>query len=179
MSDNRRKARSAGREPTVWSSIHITPALDYGWLVTGIGAVIAFFWKVYTDSRAAALKRFDKFQKMREVLDKDNFKKVKALVYNQPQPKPEIPCSVDDKINYMAFYEEIALMVRSHLMREDVAFYMFGMDAVAAFDSDLFWEKIEGAKTAPEWKLFRFFCSRMRALNEKYEKEPPVTKFRI
>ena len=41
----------------------------------------------------------------------------------------------------MAFFEDIALLVNTNLLRREVAYYMFGCDAMTAWDSDVFWSQ--------------------------------------
>lgn len=153
------------------------PLLPYAALLTGIAAVFTFGWKVQTDMREAALKRFDKFQQIGQRVDDPSYQKVRALIEGREEPTNR--CSIEEKLEFMGFFEEIALMVNTGLMDKKVAFYMFGTVAVSAYDSDLFWEGIENAKDERLWSLFKYFCLEMRKLDKRYGKKIPVHKLQI
>jgi hypothetical protein len=153
---------------------------SYGWLGTAMLGVATFVWKVRTDAREAALKRFDKFQEMEKISDTVGFKRVVALIYGDEAKPGEQLCDITDKEDFMDFYEQIALLVNSGLMMKQVALYMHGAVAIQAYDSEDFWKDTDDHRTDPYWSLFRDFCVQMKKLRQKYpDDKMPVRHFRL
>ncbi len=65
----------------------------------------------------------------------------------------------EEKLRFLGFYEELALMIESGLIRRGVAHYMFGYYAIVCWKSDHFWN--EEDREDPYWRLFRLFVERM------------------
>ena len=89
------------------------------------------------------------------------------------QRSPELmTVAVKDRSAFLRYFEEIALMMQSGLIRKDVAHYMFGYYAIRCWESEYFWgdEKQERAgprRDGPYWHLFRAFAAEMAALENK------------
>ena len=94
-------------------------------------------------------------------LDKDNqvFRELCALTETDAQDLRETPFK--DKRDFLGFFEEVALMTNSCLIREAVAHYMFGYYAIRCWESRNFWHGVN--RESPYWSLFRDFVERMKA----------------
>lgn len=75
--------------------------------------------------------------------------------------------SVQAKRNFVGFLEEVALMVNSGLIRQDVAHYMFGYYLRLVDENEPFWIGMD--RDSEYWTLFRRFASRMRSLSTQSE----------
>ncbi len=62
----------------------------------------------------------------------------------------------------MAFFEDIAFFVNSDLLRIEVAYYMFGWDALEAWNSDEFWS--DTYRHHESWRLLKHFVDQMEEL---------------
>jgi hypothetical protein len=70
------------------------------------------------------------------------------------------------RMGFLGFYEEVALMLNSRLIREEVAHYMFGYFAIKAYDNPHFWKGED--KADRYWSLFRDFAERMKAVDASF-----------
>lgn len=68
--------------------------------------------------------------------------------------------SIQDRRNLVGFLEEVALLVDSKIIREDVAYYMFGYYVNLIYKSENFWEGLD--REGPYWQVFRKFAERMK-----------------
>jgi hypothetical protein len=102
--------------------------------------------------------------------------------------------SYDDRYKYMAFYEQLALMIQSKLITEDIAFYIFGFELIqtvfgtailrTVFGDMLlegrynpnFW-KDNDSPDDPYWGLFKSFAEDMLAYQTRYPSKFPVKTF--
>ncbi|MGZ9074244.1 MAG: hypothetical protein ACXW13_00580 [Burkholderiaceae bacterium] len=64
-------------------------------------------------------------------------RKITELLITDHTDLATIPIST--KIGFLGFYEEVALMLNSKLIQEEVAHYMFGYWAIRCYDSANFW----------------------------------------
>lgn len=158
---------------------------EYRWLLTGLATLIAAIWTLYTfkkkvdgEGREAALKRFEKFLSIRNDFRSDE---IITNVRKQILGEPNVVATYVEKIRFMDFVEQIALMVQSNLMSEDIAFYIFGFEFVEAYNRKEFWtEDILGARESGYWRLYRHFSERMVAYQKRYPREEfPVDTFRF
>jgi hypothetical protein len=74
--------------------------------------------------------------------------------------------SVTDRYLFVGFYEEIALLVNSKVLRPEIAHYMFGYYAKICWESDDFWQDIN--RDSIYWRVFREFVEQMITLEEKH-----------
>jgi hypothetical protein len=74
--------------------------------------------------------------------------------------------TTNDMCNFMGFYEELAIMVNSHLMKPEVAYYTFGVDAVEFWNSETSWHN------EPTWKLFRSFVEEVMRFQDRFPNGP-------
>jgi len=106
-------------------------------------------------------ERYTKFLYLFDMLDhQDNeeiIKKLQSLPFGQ-------------KLDFLGFYEQLAMMVESGLIRRTVAHYMYGYYAIACWESDSFWN--EEDRNDPYWHLFENFVEQSKA----YRTAPRIFK---
>jgi len=71
--------------------------------------------------------------------------------------------SYADKNAFLSFFEEVALIVNSRLLKREVAHYMFGYYAIRCWESDDFWTGVN--RQGLYWSLFRSFVEQMKAFD--------------
>ncbi|HEY3781288.1 MAG TPA: hypothetical protein VGL56_09410 [Fimbriimonadaceae bacterium] len=70
------------------------------------------------------------------------------------------------RFEFMGFLEDIAFLVNSGVLREEVAYYVFGADLMAAWGNDIFWgDELRGDRY---WTLLRDFTLRMTELDKRF-----------
>ena len=110
--------------------------------------------------RQGAQKRAEHFIEMRKRLkENDSFKEMCALLENDDAKLLEMPFR--EKRDLLGFFEEVALMMNSRLIRPAVAHYMFGYYAIRCWHSQNFWSDVN--RHSYYWTLFADFVKRMEA----------------
>lgn len=122
-------------------------------------------------------KRYEFVAQMRDKAAKDaNFQNITRLLEIDGDGLAEIP--LRDRSAFLAFYEELALMVNSRFINKEVAHYLFGKYLVLSwYESEDFWVPIEiggvrrGLNRAlPHWSVLEGFAEEMRVLHEERER---------
>jgi hypothetical protein len=107
-------------------------------------------------------ERYSKFLYLFDMLDHQDDEKIRKQLES---------LSFEKKLDFLGFYEQLAMMVESGLIRRKVAHYMYGYYAIACLDSDVFWN--EENRNDPYWYLFRNFAEQsklyMSALRRKFK----------
>jgi hypothetical protein len=80
-----------------------------------------------------------------------------------------------DKRDFLGFFEEIALMVNTGLMKKSVAHYMFGFYAVRCWESENFWSDVN--RQSPYWALFGHFAKQMQKIETNFRFDPRNYRF--
>jgi hypothetical protein len=75
----------------------------------------------------------------------------------------------EEKRAYLTFFEELALLHNSGLIRADVIYYMFGYYAVKCLDSENFWSDIK--KSELYWGIFLCFARQMKSRLEAAKRD--------
>ena len=77
-----------------------------------------------------------------------------------------------EKRDFVGFFEELALMAESGLIRTSVVHYMFGYYAVECSKSDEIWNDTDGLKRDSRyWALFHSFANRMQIEEKKFVRQ--------
>ena len=112
--------------------------------------------------RQGRFRRVEFFLDARSRLRSDSdFREIINLLETDDPRLTEI--SFKKKLHFVGFFEEIALLVNSKVLREQVASYMFGYYALICWNSRNFWicpEK-ELNKEDPYWAIFRSFVAQV------------------
>jgi hypothetical protein len=107
-------------------------------------------------------ERYTKFLYLFDMLDHLDDEKIR----NQLES-----LSFEKKLDFLGFYEELAMMVESGLIRRAVAHYMYGYYAIACWDSDVFWN--DDDRNDPYWCLFKNFVEQSKAYRIALRKFKP------
>ena len=141
---------------------------DYKDIATIAGVVIALFTLakgVYEYVRQGAQKRAEQFIEMRKRLkENDTFRDLAALLETNDPRLESVPYK--DKRDYLGFFEEIALMVNSGLIRIELAHYMFGYYAIRCWESDHFWSDVN--RDSQYWFLFKELVRKMKEIEDSF-----------
>jgi hypothetical protein len=129
--------------------------------LTGLMIAIASFVKAVIEYvRQTTIKKFEKFQEMSRRFDEtEDIQHIILLLRSGSEELREL--EVSRKEVFICFFEEIAYMVSSKIMRESVAFYSFGFYAYLCVDNDRFWSNI--SRDEPFYRVFVDFCRKSEA----------------
>jgi len=129
--------------------------------IIGVAAAIATLFKgLWEYSRSIVLRRIEYYAKMKDQFLKDvAFARLTELLETDDSGLGEI-CA-RDKWRYLCFFEEVALLLRAGLIRDELACYMFGYYALLCDRSHSFWSE-SFPKDETYWPLFFDFVKQMR-----------------
>ena len=101
------------------------------------------------------------FFKLRDKYNNDpTFIKIREIIDNPDNKDISRGVNPDEKRKFLGFYEEIAIMVNSKLIKEELAFYMFGYYAIRCCELDVFKTYINDEKEY--WSVFSEFATKMK-----------------
>ena len=92
-----------------------------------------------------------------------------SFTHKQSKSRSNNPAESNSNVG-MGFFEDIAFLMNSGLIRKEVASYMFAGDAIKAWNDDLFWSN--DSREHPYWSLLKDFVSEMK----DYETRLPYKK---
>ena len=138
---------------------------DMAVIVGAVVGLVALIKGVIEYMHQGAQKRAEHFLEMRKRL-KENavFKEICAKVEGDDPALLQMPFK--DKRDFLGFFEEIAIMMNSGLIRKEVAHYMFGYYAIRCWESDNFWSGVN--RGSIYWKLFEDFIIQMKDIEKSY-----------
>jgi hypothetical protein len=110
-----------------------------------------YFWRLHQQLNDVVV-----LNKIRMYLD-SNSKQLKKLTYSE-------------KYQFLSFFENVALMVNTGLLRKSVAQYMFSYYAIRCYENTMFWSG-HPKKDSPYWSLFSSFAVEMKTREEKMKRE--------
>ncbi|MEH2321425.1 DUF4760 domain-containing protein [Nostoc sp.] len=128
-------------------------------------ALLTLMKGIYEYTRQLAQKRSEQYAEMRKRFRESKviFQLIGMLETNDSN-LAEVSWS--DKVELLGFYEDIALMVNSGIIKRNVAFYMFGYYAIRCWESEYFWDDVN--RDSRYWSLFRDFVNEMKAIEELF-----------
>ncbi len=133
---------------------------DISIVIAGVVAFVTFAFGLGEYIKRGRQERAVHFVEMRRrFLETTAFRDLLEMLHNQDPRLRTSP--IQDKRNFIGFFEEVALMVNSGLLRKDVAHYMYGHYVILANDSDDFWNQLD--RPSVYWTLFRKFATDMQA----------------
>jgi hypothetical protein len=114
--------------------------------------------------RVLSRDRFEKYAELSDnwVEDK-NIQTIIKLLDDDPKHTLRT-LSFDKKEAFVGFYEEIALMLYSGLLKKQIAFYMFGYYTIRCDESADFWRTLD--KNKYYWSLFRRLANDMQKIEQ-------------
>ena len=137
-------------------------------LAAVLGAAIALFSLVkgvFEFSRQAAQRRSEHFLEMRSRLKENTtFKEICALIEVDDPRLENVPFK--EKRDLIGFFEDVALMMNSNLIKPAVAHYMFGYYAIRCWESKHFWSNVN--RESQYWALFADFAGEMKRVETSF-----------
>ncbi|WP_164983919.1 hypothetical protein [Cellulomonas endophytica] len=122
--------------------------------------------------RQGTIKRIEFFLEARNRLKTNaSFQQIVQLLESDHPDLRDVP--MQNKIDFLGFFEEVALLVTSRVIRREVAQYMFGYYALKTWESENFWLLAERPErpldkvNEPYWVLFRGFIASMTPIRDK------------
>lgn len=82
-----------------------------------------------------------------------------------------------DKFLFLGFYEDIALLMNTGLIKPEIAHYMFGYYAIICWENNLFWKDIN--RESHYWRVFKEFVQQMKDLEQKKINIPAKKKIQF
>jgi hypothetical protein len=127
---------------------------------TALGLIV-FITGLMQYFHANAIRRYEKFHEMSVRFDNNEcIQMVCHLLHKTVHPKG--PPTLQDKEVFICFLEEIYFMMRSGIMKRDIALYSFGYYGTLAFDPEgEFWQGLDREK--PFYRYFLEFCRLARS----------------
>jgi len=117
-------------------------------------------------SKQGTQQRAEQFLEMRHRFkDTDKFTRICALLWVNDDEL--LTLTIQEKADFVGFFEEIALLTNSRLVRSEVAHYMFGYYAIHCWENEKFWAGLR--RDNPYWSLFRDFVERMKDISKDFE----------
>lgn len=130
-------------------------------VITFLVPIIRFYIE-YTKQNL--LKRFEKYSELSANWSADkNIQAIIKLLDEDPKHKLRT-LPFEKKEAFVGFYEEIAVMFYSGLLKKRIAFYMFGYYTIRCYESKDFWHNLE--KDKYYWSLFKRFANEMKQIDE-------------
>jgi hypothetical protein len=146
---------------------------DYASLSLTIIGLITLIFGLFQYRKSLLQKRSEQFLEMRKrYVDNTDFQKLFSMLETDDAKLREIPYKL--KLRLLGFYEELALLVNSKLIKKEVAFYMFAYHAIRIWESNNFWScKGFGLvdKNSPYWSRFMKFAIDMRNYQQLFTKQ--------
>ena len=135
---------------------------DFSIIVAGGIAFITLWQGLFQYTRQNHAQRANQFIQMRRrFLEEKSFQEILTLIHDKC---PEIgKKSIQDRRNLVGYFEEVALMVNSGLIRPEVAHYMFGYYVLLIDDCEDFWQDLD--RKGDYWAVFRAFAQKMRTMS--------------
>jgi len=130
-------------------------------------AIVAIFtlikgYKEYVKSNKQ--KRVELFKDYRNKLKENEI--IKNILDLLETKNPEIrDLPKFDRYLFIGFYEEIALLVNSNLLKPEIAHYMFAYYAKLCWNNKDFWHDIN--RESMYWRVFKEFVEKMENLEKK------------
>ncbi len=132
-------------------------------IVAGVALIWAVCQALYGYSKQNRLARFEKYSALSQGWsDDENIREIKSLIEKDPERKL-LTLDYEKKEEYVAVFEEIALMLESGIIREQVAYYMFGYYTISCYESEDFWAGMD--KDSHYWSLFFRFARKMKKID--------------
>jgi hypothetical protein len=114
-----------------------------------------------------SMKRFEKFQEMRKRFKEDDTLTEICFLLEEDSDKLRDDVHFKQKLDFLGFFEEVALMHNSGLLRTSIAHYMFGYYAIRCYQSEKFWSNVN--RGSHYWALFGSFARKMEEREKTFD----------
>ena len=118
--------------------------------------------------RQGKQRRVDHFVMLRRRLKENNVFSEICLFLDDDNEKL-INISAQNKRDFLGLIEEVALLLNSRLIHEEIAYYMFGYYAIACVESKNFWANFSVEKNNKYWQLFFDFAKKAKEFNGRFK----------
>jgi hypothetical protein len=144
-------------------------AKDVVVILGGLVALLTLVKGVREYSLNGTMKRAEYFAALyRQLHDIVVLGKICRLLDEESKELATVPYS--EKFQFLAFFENVALMVNSGLLKRDLAQYMFAYYGIRCYESQAFW--INMNRDSPYWMLFVSFAQAMKSDEAMLGKAP-------
>jgi len=148
--------------------------VDITLILGGIVGLLTLIKGVGEYSRQGAQKRAEHFIELRKRFQENSlFKEMCQELDEDPPALANRPFK--EKRELLGFFEDIALMANSKLIREHVVHYMFGYYMIRCWESNNFWKNLN--RDSKYWALFRHFAEEMKKFENTFVFK--VRKYRL
>jgi len=140
--------------------------IDIGTLIAAVVAIGVAIIGIFEYKNQNKLKRVEQFIGLRKRFkENDVFNKIRELLLHNDENIKNVPTK--EKTDFLGFYEEIAIMVNSGVMRKKVSYYMFGYYAIRCWESEGFWCNIY--RNSIYWSVFKKFAEDMKKIEKTFK----------
>jgi hypothetical protein len=140
-------------------------AAEVGTVAAAVVALGTLLRGGYEYTKQGALRRAEQFTSLRvRFKENESFRTLCAMLDEDDEQLAD--AEYKDRRDLLGFFEEIALMTNSRLLRPAVAHYMFGYYAIRCWESDAFWHEIN--RESDYWRLFRDFVDQMMEREQSF-----------
>ncbi|AXG70868.1 hypothetical protein KORDIASMS9_03118 [Kordia sp. SMS9] len=142
-------------------------------IIASIIAVITLILGVLEYRKKNMLTRIDIYLKMRDYYARDeNLQKVCSALGEGRGSINVKELTYEQKRQFLGTMESIALLVNSKVMNKQVAMYMFGYYAIAAWENEEFWSHGNLRQDDPMWSLYKAFYLQNCTIRNEFDMNP-------
>ena len=132
-------------------------------LLTIVATLLGIFKGLQEYIKQGKEKRAQTFFELeKEFFDKEITRKICKFLETDSVELKNI--SYEEKIKFLGFFEKIAFLINSDLLKEEISAYVYGFYIIKCFDSENFWDA-DLDKDSPYWKLFHKLSDQMRKIS--------------
>jgi len=140
--------------------------IEIATIIGSLIALLAFVKGVIEYTLQGRQKRAEKFFEVSQFSsESESFKNMCIMLEDNDPKLAEVP--FERKLEFLGYFEEIALMMNSGLIRKKVVHYMFSYFAIKCWDSDYFWTNVD--RESKYWSLFRDFALNMKQVESTFK----------
>ncbi|MBO6623211.1 MAG: hypothetical protein JJ892_15165 [Balneola sp.] len=137
---------------------------DLATLIGGIVLLLTFVKGTIEYIRQGTQKRVELFLRLdKNFRDNLQFQKIRHLI-TENNPKV-VEQSKKIRSDYAGFFELIALMTNTGLIKKEVSCYMFSSDAILCWENQYFWQDFD--KSDKYWGMLKVYVKEMKELRPK------------
>ncbi|HEX3502261.1 MAG TPA: hypothetical protein VHU22_02585 [Xanthobacteraceae bacterium] len=157
-------------------------------LIGGALGAVKFLIEYIRDNRR---KRLELYNKLRdEFRTNENFSPIFAFLEKYEASSSEeakeklgrtftSAVTVDERSEFAAFLEDIAMTMKSGALKARVANYMFGYYAIICWENEPFWRGLRESKDDPYWALLKNFVWWMKFHRRILKAVPSLVVFSL
>jgi len=139
---------------------------DIAALIGGLVLLFTFIKGTIEYIRQGTLKRVELFLSLEKAFrENTDFQEIRNMIAQNDPKVAEL--TKKRRRDYAAFFEIIALLINSGLIKKEIACYMFSSNAYLCWNNKYFWEGFE--KNDLNWGMLRIFVEEMTSVRDKLE----------